>query len=272
MNRMAVVVCAISSAVVGLLVWVATSLNPPSHADGPPVSLDHGLSEVPVPVERSPERAERTEAEGSRVAIALLSQSNAGLAATAAAPAITLQGAVRQVLQDFGTGSPGPSYFDSASAMASPIYNPTGRILTAEQIAELETLVRQLDTRRRDVMKEISVANRDALMRSLDAGRFESIEYVVARDSSDEASVTNAAHENQKRREELSARLGRRLGVRDRDWFCAVVQTHEPDQIARLNVVYYLKEQEPEAVAMRQKIRMVDDEVDAALKGWFARK
>lgn len=197
---------------------------------------------------------------------------SAGVAVSPSSPTLTVRGAVRQVLEDLGTGTSGPSYLNAASAAASEYYNPAGRVLTPEQVVELEALIKDLDLKHQRSMREVSSANRDALLRSLDAGRIETVEYLMAREGAGEEESVRVAEENQRRRSALSEGLNRRLGVRDRDWFFAVVQTTEPDQITRLSVVYYMKDHEPGAVAARDTVAVLRENVDGAIRDWFVKK
>ena len=263
--------CLAALGLCGLWAWLATSPTSPTRVGESSRANDAGVATLEEPVDRPRESAASRQVvhDMSRVTPPM-SRASSGLASSPAAPTLTLQGAIRQVVQDFGVGSSAPSYLDAAVAAGSPQFNPTGRVLTAEKVNELEALIRKLESARRDVTREVSAANRDALLRSLDAGRVESIEYVTPRDSNSDADLAFAAQENQRRREMLSASLSRRLGVRDKDWFCAVVQTNEPDHVVRLNVVYYTREQEPNAVAIRVKLPKAESEADDAIKSWFS--
>lgn len=191
------------------------------------------------------------------------------VAASSSAPSLTLAGAIETMINEaqMGSGRETPfSVMDANKAAADRRFNPERKILSVQEERDLAALVARQNDADLTLMRENGRVTKTAMLRSLEAGRIESL---VKVQPSETISRSEADRENELRGKALSEQLNARMGKFLEDWAAGTYYTVEPDGVPRANMVYFTKDQAPEVFEVRDRWKAQDAEHAAALRAFF---
>ncbi|MBL8751058.1 MAG: hypothetical protein JNK78_18005 [Planctomycetes bacterium] len=192
------------------------------------------------------------------------------VAPSSAAPVLTLSGVLeKQVLADIGGSGKEklstPMTF--GQALASKAYNPESKVLTVDEESTLAAVVQRQNGEDLEVVVEHGRVMKAALLRALAAGQVESI---LLDQAGPGVSSSEANHANTVRSKQRAEMLENRLGKRLVDWAYTVFWGSEPDGVARSNIVWFTKHQEPGVFEVRSRMFALSEQHQAELKQFFA--
>ena len=271
-GRAGLVISALLLLLVALvLVWSQGSAlsQPPS----PPIP-DAGPAPVEVAATTPP--LERDLPLGSAVPLEA-QKSNSALAVSVAQPSLTLQGHLESRIRrlPWGDGRDYERLSTTAKSAAGVLgdrrYNPQQKALNQAQLSELSALVEKYSKEYEPLVVQEAQLSRDAMLRAVAVGRFESIEMPTHPGILDPAAANANSQIAKEAVKGLIKRVKERLGLQDSEWKYSVTSSHEPDGISRQNLVYFTRAQEPDFFAARDRSSQFRNSRDADLRAFFDR-
>jgi len=231
-----------------LIFWLAMGAGAapcPSSASTPALQASN---ESPAHHDTTPSASER--ATPAPHAPSIATDTTVVVARSAAQPVLTLTAHLIERGMQLPWGEPGKMSrapnLSRDNTIRDPRINPTGKHLDRTQDLELGKLLGQLDTEYEHLWLQMCAARKAVLLRSIDAGRVESILMASPGEPSDIFAVSNQAQRALGRQKDAVGELSRKYGSLMKDWGYADMSTTEPDGICRMNLVYWTRMEEPD--------------------------
>lgn len=165
----------------------------------------------------------------------------------------------------------GPAHSVS-NVIASRDFNPGRKTPTGREAEQLTALVESMRKRYAELATAEEGLRKEAVLRSLAKNNVVSIEN--GRPPSvfgDTNAVTKHTRDSVAAAQRLTADLEGRLGMRGKDWSYTLMTSTEPDGIARQNLIYFMRAQEPGLFKAREALSRFSEERAAAFREFFAR-
>jgi hypothetical protein len=194
------------------------------------------------------------------------------VATTAAAPVLTVAGAVESMMRKSPIGTeaevvhPSP-HMRLPDVLRSKRFNPQGQTLSVTQEAQLAQLLADSEKERAGMMRKERAATRAALFLAFERGQLETFESPVVSDRVSMSEAEKAIGEQQTR---VFESVSARHGVVMQDWGFSLVVTSEPDGVSRRTIVFYTKQASPEPFVARDEIASMERRRAAAVENFFS--